>query len=216
MRRVLVTGASSGIGASLLDLLTPSAGFHCVTLGRRRTSAAEHIVCDLVERGSIDRVCAQLQDMAFTDFVHCAGAGYFEPVSTSNVDDWVRCVELNLVATYRLVRAVLPRMLAQKAGRLILVSSDADAQGFAGASAYCAAKAGMRGLCAALRKELVGTGVSLNLVSPGRVDTPFNSRAVGDRPFALSAGDVASAIHFIMLSAARCDWESICIRSNLE
>lgn len=96
-------------------------------------------------------------------------------VATSDAA-WRRQLDVNLTSAFVLSRAVLPVMTAQGSGRLIHVASKAGADPFPGAIGYVVSKAGLLALVRGLAKELEGTGVTVNAVLPGTIDTEPNRR----------------------------------------
>ena len=85
---------------------------------------------------------------------------------------------MNLEAPFRLCRAVVPGMVERGFGRVIFIASNAGLTGYAYTSAYCASKHGVIGLCRALAVELARSGVTVNAICPGFVDTPMAQAAV--------------------------------------
>jgi NAD(P)-dependent dehydrogenase (short-subunit alcohol dehydrogenase family) len=221
MGRILLTGASSGIGLEILRLLLEDTRWSVVALSRRRPEidgTYRHISCDLSNEADLLRVVALLADEheAFFGLISCAGVGRFAPLEDLPLESWKALLSVNLTAPYLLTRFVLPEMKRLRGGRLVYISSDADHAGFAGATAYCASKFGLRGFGEALRKELTGSGVTISTVSPGRVDTCFNGKRPGMRPLSLSAADVARMVITLLLTDARCEVELVRMKSNME
>ena len=186
--RTLVTGASSGIGAATSVILAQH-GARVVGTGRDAGALAannQHFVAticrDLLEGGAPAAVVSgAVEALGGLDVVVSnAGAGWsgaFESMSPEEVD-WV--LDINLRAPLHLARAAANHLRESKVGgQLVLVGSIAGLLGVAGEVAYCAAKAGLRGLAESLRAEWgndVGghhNQVTVTLVSPGPVDTPF-------------------------------------------
>jgi 3-oxoacyl-[acyl-carrier protein] reductase len=87
------------------------------------------------------------------------------------IDDWRRVVEVNLLGTYYCCRTVVPIMLRQKYGRIVMISSVAGKDGNPNASAYSAAKAGVIALTKSLGKELAATNIAVNCVTPAAART---------------------------------------------
>jgi NAD(P)-dependent dehydrogenase (short-subunit alcohol dehydrogenase family) len=87
-------------------------------------------------------------------------------------------LEVNATGPYRCIREVLPGMLERKSGRIVSVASSAGLRGYPYVTAYTAAKHALVGLTRALALEIAGTGVTVNAVCPGYVDTPMTDRSV--------------------------------------
>ena len=204
--RVLVTGASSGIGQAVA-LSFARAGSRLLLTGRDEhrlgqvaaRTGADALVADLTDAAALSR----LLDAATTPplprvVVHCAGFGHV--AAGGEQDDGVRerLLDVNLRAPVLLTEAVLPGMRAAGAGHLVFVTSIAGRLGVAGESAYAASKGALDAYAASLAAELGGTGVRVTVVVPGVVDTAFfRSRNVGYGrrfPRPIPAGRVAAAL----------------------
>lgn len=194
--RTLVTGASSGIGAATSDLLAQH-GARVVGTGRDAEALAansHHFVAticrDLLEDGAPAAVVSgAVEALGGLDVVVSnAGAGWLGPFGSMTPDevDWV--LDINLRAPLHLAHAAANHLRSSAVGgQLVLVGSIAGLLGVAEEVAYCTAKAGLRGLADSLRAEW-GRGlrgrpdqVTVTLVSPGPVDTPFFERR--NRPY---------------------------------
>jgi len=219
-RTALVSGASSGIGLAVARALA-GAGARVAVVARRAdrlaAAAAElgggalAIPCDLADAPAVARALAQLRG-AFggaPDLV-VSNAGIFAPapLAAMSEDAFRDTLAVNLVAPFLLARAVLPDMLARRAGHLVTIGSAADRQAFPGSGAYGASKAGARMMHEVLRMETRGTGVRTTLVSPAAVDTPIWEEvdpSVVRAPHAaamLDAADVARAVLYAVTQPA--------------
>ncbi|MGP8206061.1 MAG: SDR family NAD(P)-dependent oxidoreductase [Acidimicrobiales bacterium] len=195
--RVLVTGASSGIGAAVSSLLADR-GARVVGTGRdgaelARVSMAGNgpfeatVARDLLEPAAptavVEEAAATLDGLDVV--VSNAGAGwlgFFEQMPSAEID---ALLDINLRAPMHLAHAASPYLRKSVAGgQLVLVGSIAGLVGVAEEAAYSAAKAGLRGLADSLRAEWASDQVTVTLVSPGPVDTPFYLRR--NRPYSHS------------------------------
>jgi NAD(P)-dependent dehydrogenase (short-subunit alcohol dehydrogenase family) len=112
--------------------------------------------------------------------VAAAGTVAIAPIEELDPEAFRATVETNLLGTFHLFRAFLPAMKAAGRGRLVPVLSVAATRGFPGWSAYCASKWGVRGLVAALREELAGTGVLITALYPGATATGLWDEVPGE------------------------------------
>jgi short-subunit dehydrogenase len=197
--RVLVTGASSGIGAATARAMA-EAGAHLVLAGRDRRRLGEvaartggrTLVADLATGA------AELATMAGPiDVLVCnAGVGWAGPVARMPLETIGRLIAVNLAAPITLTRLLLPGMIERGRGHVVLVASIAGAVGVREEAVYSASKAGLIAFADGLRPELRGIGVSVML--PGVVDTSFFERRGSPyarrRPAPVSPGRVAKAI----------------------
>ncbi len=159
--RVLVTGASRGIGAAVADTFERRG----CTVGRvSRTSA---LSADVSDAGSIAQAVDSFGPVDV--LVANAGIAHYLPVSEMPLELVEELTQVNWLGTVNSVRAVLPGMLERRRGQIVIVSSGAGLRAFPGAAVYGATKAAQRGFAEALRHELHGSGVSVTVVYPGQI-----------------------------------------------
>lgn len=188
-RTALVTGASSGIGAATAHRLSRE-GHRVALLGRDR-SALEHEAAALAGPSLVvpaDVTDPEQLDAAFAAtethwgpvevLVAAAGAGTAATVAETSDEDWQRMLDLNLTAPFRCLRRALPAMLEQGWGRVVVVASVAAKRGEARVAAYAASKHGVLGLVRSAAAEVARSGVTVNAVCPGYVDTPMTDVSV--------------------------------------
>lgn len=187
----LITGASSGFGRLMADLL-PSAGHIPVASmrepdGRNEKAAAELaeadidvVGIDVTDHDSVaGGVAKALEKHGRIDvLVNNAGFGVMGPAEAVTIDDLRLQFETNVLGAHRMVRAVLPAMRQQGEGLLIHVSSGAGRLALPGAGAYCASKWALEALAEVLRYELAPLGIDSVIVEPGPYATDFADRAV--------------------------------------
>jgi short-subunit dehydrogenase len=208
----LVTGASSGIGASVARALA-AAGARVALVARRRerleslagelpNGVAAAFACDVRDpHGIATSVAAVVERLGPVDIlVNNAGVGRYLPFLVSSPDDIAAVFETNLNAPLHFTRAVLPAMLARRRGHVVNVASIAARIGSRNHSIYCASKFALAGFSESLALELDGSGVGVTLVNPGIIDTPFFDHAsfadfpVGARGRAIPPERVAAAV----------------------
>lgn len=204
----LVTGASSGIGAAVVRRLAAEGGWRLVLNGRDRarleevargTSAAV-FPADLSGPGAERRLAEfALDSVGRVDLlVAGAGVGWAGPFSTMPQPAIDEVFDVNVMATVHLVRLLLPHMVRQGTGRVVIIGSLAGTVGVRDEAVYSAAKAALGAFADAVRYELRGTGVGISHVVPGVVDTPFfDRRGVPyrrSRPKPVPASRVADAV----------------------
>ena len=178
--RVLVTGASSGIGRAVCERLLAD-GHSAIGIARdfgkfscddRRFAAHEIDLADL------DRLPDHLQTLvaaypALDALVLNAGVGRFGALEQFSYDQIRALIDFNFTSHVFVARAFLPSLKKAGRGHLIFMGSEAALTGTAQGSLYCAAKFALRGLAQALRAECARAGVRVTLVNPGMVQSPF-------------------------------------------
>ncbi len=181
---VVVTGASSGIGAAVARALAGEGAR--VALAARREEAmrgvraglpdgAESLVhpTDVTDRGEVRALVGRAEsELGPVDaLVNCAGVMYYTLMKNVREDEWDRTVEVNCKGALNCVAAVLPGMLERGRGHIVTVSSDAGRVVYPGLAVYCASKFFVEALSKGLRLETAGTGVKVSTVQPGNVAT---------------------------------------------
>jgi uncharacterized protein len=185
----LVTGASSGIGASLCRMLAER-GARVALVARRadrledlaRVLPAERAAafpCDVRDPAALAALATAVQvRLGPIDLlVNNAGVGRYLSFLDTTPSDVAAIFETNLFAALHLTRAVLPGMLARRRGHVVNVASIAARIGSRNHSVYCASKFGLAGFSESLAYELEGTGVGVTLVNPGIIATEFFDHA---------------------------------------
>lgn len=183
--RVLITGASSGIGRATARQL---AGDHDIAVGYNESASAAKAVVTEAQNAGSDAVAVQgdLTDSAAADTmvettVEALGgldavvnnAGIVDPARTSETtdDQWHRVIETNLTGAFYVTRAAIEHLVP--GGDVVFVSSIGGTAGTVDAS-YAASKAGLHGLTRALAREYGEEGLQVNAVAPGPVETAMN------------------------------------------
>ncbi|OLB94601.1 MAG: 3-oxoacyl-ACP reductase [Actinobacteria bacterium 13_2_20CM_2_66_6] len=170
-RAAIVTGGASGIGASVAKRLE-LAGVHVRRVDITPTPSSH--VLDVTD----EQACRQALSDPVDILVNCAGvAGLNAPSWKLPDGEFERVIAINLTGTYYMCRAALPGMVERGWGRIVNVASIAGKEGNPNAAAYSSSKAGVIGLTKSLAKEVAGTGVLVNCVTPAVIDTPMLSQA---------------------------------------
>jgi NAD(P)-dependent dehydrogenase (short-subunit alcohol dehydrogenase family) len=184
-KRALVTGSSSGIGAAIAKTLAKEGA--TVAIQGRNHQKVNQVVQDIVEQGGhalavtgdltqnedaqkvVDTVLETLGGIDI--LVNNAGAYPLQSWTNATVKDWIENFETNVFSMVRVLNLLLPPMKTLGWGRIIQISSNAGVQAFPGAPHYSATKAANINMSVSLAKELSGTGVTANTVSPGPIVT---------------------------------------------
>jgi 2-hydroxycyclohexanecarboxyl-CoA dehydrogenase len=200
----VVTGGASGIGLATSQRFARDGA--AVAIWDVNEADAKRAAAELVAKGSkaiacrvdvsqrsqisagLERVHAELGPVKV--LVNNAGITLFRPFLEVTEDDWDRIMSVNLKSMLLCTQAILPDMLAAGWGRVINISSSSAQAGSARMTAYAASKGGVIAFSKALALELAATGITVNNVPPGFVDTPM--LRASDRPGAVSIEGVAA------------------------
>ena len=170
MRRAVVTGGMSGLGAACAERLAKE-GLEVVRLD---VAAGADEVVDITDERA---VLAALEGVGPVDvLVNSAGVvGPNAPLWEVTTADWERTFAVNVTGTFRMCHAVVPGMVERGWGRIVNLASIAGKDGNPRLSAYSASKAAVIAMTKSLGKELATTGVLVNAVAPAVFETPMNA-----------------------------------------
>ena len=195
MDTVIVTGAGSGFGLALTRRLLEE-NFRVEAWDRDEGSLSDIDddslsfrqldVCDV--QAMADAVAAIETSAAITGLVTCAAIYRVTPFLEITEDDWDAHLSINLKGTLLTCQAVLPRMLDQRRGSVVMFSSLIARRGAMNSGAYAATKGGVLGLMRALALDHARAGIRANAISPGIADTPM-PRAVMDEDVLFGKGE---------------------------
>lgn len=192
---VLVTGASSGIGAAIAREMA-TRGARLTLLARRRDPLerlAEEIgsaggearveTADLSKVDEVEGLAARLSEGpgAPEVLVNNAGAGRWLAVDETPAGEAAQMIALPYLAAFELTRALVPSMIERGSGRVVCMTSVAAWSHIPGAAGYSVARWAMRAFASQLRADLRGTGVGVTLIAPAEVDSPYFENNPGSR-----------------------------------
>jgi 3-oxoacyl-[acyl-carrier protein] reductase len=198
----IVTGASRGIGRAIANTLA-SRGAIVVAAARGENAAAtvagireagrqaEVGSVDVTDVASVDALVAGVLErhQRVDILVNNAGITRDQLMLRMKRDDWDQVLSTNLTAAFTCVQAVLKPMIKQRGGRIISIGSVVGQMGNAGQVNYAASKAGLIGFSKALAREVASRQITVNVVTPGLVDTDMTKAITGK-----AQADWASAI----------------------
>ena len=214
-KRVLLTGAASGVGKETAALFAKE-GADLLLLDA--TEAPDVTVIDLTESARVQQL---VRDAGPFDVVlNIAGIVRLDHIAELSLETWQRHLDVNLTAPFVVSQAALPGLIERR-GNIVNVASVAGLRGQAYSSAYCASKAGLVMLTKSMALELAKSRVRVNCVCPGGIDTPLlvgvaNAMPQGPRrepdgsalynplpPGFAKPGEIAEAIAYLASDAAR-------------
>ncbi|MBO5248408.1 MAG: 3-oxoacyl-ACP reductase FabG [Clostridia bacterium] len=180
MKTVLITGASRGIGAACVEIFA-SAGDQVYFFYRSDDASAQAlsartgavaVKCDVSDPAAVQKAFASLPECDV--LVNNSGFAEFSLFQDISEEGWDRMIQTHLGGTFRCSKAVLPCMISKKSGCIVNVASMWGQVGASCEVHYSAAKAGVIGLTKALAKEVAPSGIRVNCVAPGVIDTDMN------------------------------------------
>lgn len=227
-KTVLITGASRGIGAACARRFA-GAGYRVGLNYHRSEEAARALAeelraaggevelfpADVGDTGQVAHMVDNVLDkFCQLDILICnAGVAQQKLFGDLTDEDWRRIFAVNVDGVFHTIRATLPHFIHRKAGKILTVSSMWGQVGGSCEAAYSAAKAAVIGLTKALAKELGPSGITVNCVSPGVIQTDMNAHLDGETMAALAEEtplgtigtpeDVAEAMWYLASDAAR-------------
>lgn len=189
-KTVFITGGSRGIGAACVRAFAAAGWQVAFTYRVSRETAgalaeetgALALCADLHEEAAICRAAAEARGhFGAPDAVVC-NAGIAEQKLFQDItdEDWHRMLDINLLGAVRTIRALLPDLLHRKSGSIVTVSSMWGQTGASCESHYAASKAALIGLTKSLAQELGPSGIRVNCVAPGVIDTEMNAMHSGE------------------------------------
>ena len=227
-RHVVITGASSGIGAACAHAF--AALGDRLSLGARRVDRLEPVAgafrhaLDVTEPESVERFLAAATGANGPVDVLVNNAGLargVEKIAEGTGEAWREMIETNVLGLLEVTRRVVPHMLQRRSGHVVVIGSIAGHKAYAGGGVYCGSKRALQPICEALRMETLGSGVRVTSVDPGLVESEFSlvrfrgdgARAAkvyeGTRP--LTPADVADCVVFAASRPAHVNIDTIVV-----
>ncbi len=192
-RRILITGAASGIGEAIARLFHKEGA--AVALVDRDEAKLAGVadalgapcvaaVADVSVPAQVTAaVAAAVQGLGGLDgIVSCAGIDLLKPFSEMSADEWQRVMDVNLSGPMHVCRAALPAIRAAGAGTIVAISSGAGLRPLEHRTAYCASKAGLVMFCKSLAMDLADDKVRVNAICPGIIETPLFRTSFENHP----------------------------------
>lgn len=191
-KNVLITGASRGIGRSTA-LLFADKGFHVFLNCNKSIEELQkvqqeieqhHPDCSTIVTGNVGNP-EDVRSIFREIYSHCdsldvlinnAGVAHIGLLMDLTDEEWRRIIDTNLSSVFYCCREAVPKMVSKKSGRIINISSMWGTVGASCEAAYSASKSGIHGLTRALAKELAPSGISVNAIACGVIDTVMNAQ----------------------------------------
>lgn len=235
----LITGASRGIGQSIAQTLgeagatvigcaTQVAGAEKITENLKAAGLkGRGIVLNIADANSIEAALAEITETVGPPdiLVNNAGVTADNLLLRMKMEEWSKVIETNLTGCFRLIQACIRPMMKARWGRIVNISSVVGSTGNAGQVNYSAAKAGLIGLSKSLARELGSRGITVNVVSPGFIDTDMTRGLPEEHRLKLleqiplsrmgEPSEVAEAVLFLVSKAAYITGETLHVNGGM-
>jgi short-subunit dehydrogenase len=208
-KKVLIVGATGGIGAHLVKLINNS-GAQVWIAGRQlaklnliaetnQLPASQILEVDLSNTDAVQSFVKKIENEAFDIYINAAGIGIIKPLNQLAVADMQLSYQVNVLSTFEIVKAILPKMIEVKKGLIINIPGILGKIPMSGAAAYCASKYALVGMMQSIREELKRTEIRITQVYLGGVDSPFwdNIDLRVQRDKMIQAEEAAKSIWFL-------------------
>jgi short-subunit dehydrogenase len=208
-KKVLIVGATGGIGAHLVKLINNS-GAQVWIAGRQlaklnliaetnQLPASQILEVDLSNTDAVQSFVKKIENEAFDIYINAAGIGIIKPLNHLAVADMQLSYQVNVLSTFEIVKAILPKMIEVKKGLIINIPGILGKIPMSGAAAYCASKYALVGMMQSIREELKRTEIRITQVYLGGVDSPFwdNIDLRVQRDKMIQAEEAAKSIWFL-------------------
>ena len=218
----LITGATSGIGKATAELFADN-GIQIILCGRRQERLDElqarlgsktkihSLNFDIRDKEAVSSAINSLpEDFAKIDILinNAGNAHGMDTIDEGSLEDWDAMLDINVKGLLYVSKAVIPQMVARKAGHIINIGSTAGKEVYPRGNVYCASKHAVDAINKGMRMDLNAHGIRVGAVNPGLVETEFSAiRFKGDEDRAenvykgfqaLKAEDIADVIHFVV------------------
>lgn len=183
--KILITGASRGIGLYLLKQFKAEGlavfGTHSGTLPEEDVKNC----FSKVDIANTEDVQSWINSVVDVDdeivLINCAGINYNSTARRADVDDWMKVIDVNLGGTFRAIHAVLPLMYKKGFGRIINFSSIVAQKGIPGTSAYAASKSALWGMSKAIAIENAHKNITINTINLGYINAGMTMKDVPEK-----------------------------------
>lgn len=215
MKKIVITGASQGIGLFLATRLQDE-GFHIIGIARNFSSDTnfEKLICDVRSFSEVSSTFSNFKkDKSIYGLINCAGVLHTKPVISLTENEINETINTNFLGTVHCCKNIIRPLLAGGIGRIINFSSIAATCALSGDSIYSASKAAIEVFTKSFAKELSGRAITVNCVAPGVIKTNMTKDLTGEQFKTLitkqiiqnsaSFEDILNSINFLLSSQSK-------------
>ena len=223
----VVTGASSGIGASIAETIA-NQGVKVVLTGRdesrlaevakriqdNKQAVVESSIVDVSHKEEVTELVEKTKEKfgQIDILVNSAGLMLSSAITEGDVEAWEAMIDVNIKGTLYTINAVLPSMLNQSSGHIINIASISGFEVTKKSTLYSASKAAVHSITQGLEKELAKTGVRVTSISPGMVDTPLSGDTDWGARKKLDPKDIAEAAIYALQQPSHVNVNEVTVR----
>lgn len=193
-KNIIITGAAGGLGSCIAESFASHGANIFLTDIHSKEKALNNIskknikkhgikshvlLLDISNRRDVEKnleISLSSFSKKIDCLVNCAAIyhkNFWDPIGNKNIEDWGKIININLFGTLNVIRQILPKMINQKSGNIISISSDSGIDTIPGESAYGISKASIIKLMEYLARENPKSGIRFNSIAPGYIDTPL-------------------------------------------
>lgn len=219
MKKIIVSGSTSGIGKIVSERLI-SLGFGVIGLARQHNKFNKMdnyfpYATDFSDINELSKILHQISmdHPSIHGIICCAGYGIFKELEQFSISQMQNLMNVNFLSQAILIKTFLSILKSESLGKIIIMGSECALEGQKKGTLYCASKFALRGFCQSLRKECTSANVSVTLINPGMVKTPFFDTLdfePGDEIHnSIDPNQIADTIILLMHTQNNCVFEEI-------
>ncbi|MBX7150515.1 SDR family NAD(P)-dependent oxidoreductase [bacterium] len=226
-RFALITGATKGIGAALVEAFIERQ-FEIIAVAKtqqrldqltRRFNSIHPFVCDVASVADVTKTFEAIRSVThqIDVMINNAGIGYFEPITETSIEHWQQTIGINLTGAFLMTQRAIPLLRQSDRPHIFNIVSTAGKKGFPNCGAYSASKFGLLGFTEVLREEMRAFNIKVTAVIPGAVNTPFweEQNSNFDTSKMLETQDVAKAVLFAYEQSLNNTIEEITLKPSI-